>query len=248
MAGNLEFGIVQSDRQYQAWKGLAEWQEEGKQKALRSVFSIHTESITLVASKTSGITTLLDLKGKHINIGNPGSGQRQNAIDILRAISLNYQKDIQAEGFKAAELPRLLQDGRIDAFFYTVGHPSGAIKEATSGSLKVRFVPIVAYGIDEWVKTVPYYAKSQIPIVYYPEVMNKQDVPTLGMKATFVTSIKVPVPIVYAIVKEVFKNLDKFKRLHPAYSLLTKESMLEGLTAPIHPGALKYYRETGLKP
>lgn len=247
ISGNLEFGIVQSDRQYQAWKGLAEWEKQGRQKALRSVFSIHTESITLLASEKSGIQTLTELHGKRINIGNPGSGQRQNAIDILKAVGLDYRKDIKLEEFKAAEAPALLQSKRIDAFFYTVGHPSGAIKEATSGISKVRFIPISGDGINNWIKKVSYYAKSYIPIRYYPEVINKEDTPTVGMKATFVTSIKVPVSVVYAIVKEVFDNLEEFKRLHPAYSLLTKESMLEGLTAPLHPGALKYYLEVGLK-
>ena len=248
MQDQLEFGIVQSDRQYQAWKGLAEWQPQGRQKRLRSVFSIHSESIILLATEKSGIKKISDLKGKRVNIGSQGSGQRQNAIDILKAVGLDYQKDIQAEAFKAADAPSLLQNDRLDAFFYTVGHPSGAIKEATSGTSKVRFIPITGPDIKKWVETVPYYAQTQIPMQYYPSAVNQQDVPTIGMKATLVTSIKVPVSVVYAVVKEVFDNLDQFKKLHPAYALLTRKSMLEGLTAPLHPGALKYYKKSGIKP
>ncbi len=246
MNGDLEFGIVQSDRQYQAWHGLAEWKDKGPQKDLRSVFSIHPESVTLVAAVDSGIRTIKDLKGKKVNIGNPGSGQRQNAIDALTAVGIDYKKDLQAENVKASEAPGLLQDGRIDAFFYTVGHPSGAIKEATSGARKVRFVSITGPEIDKMLAKFPYYAKSVIPVEMYPGAQNDKDVPTFGVKATLVTSAKVPDEVVYAITKEVFDNFDDFKKLHPAYSTLTKESMLEGLTAPIHPGAMKYYKEAGL--
>jgi len=246
LSGDLDFGICQSDRQYQAINGLAEWKSKGPQKELRSVFSIHPESVTLVAADDAGIKTLADLKGKYVNIGNPGSGQRQNSIDALAAAGLNYETDIKAESVKAAEAPGLLQDGRIDAFFYTVGHPSGAIKEATAGARKVHFVPIAGPGIDKMIKEKPYYAKSFIPVKLYPTATNKEDVPTFGVKATLVTSAKEPDVVVYDITKEVFDNFKKFKKLHPAYEVLTKESMLEGLSAPMHPGAIKYFKEVGL--
>jgi len=246
LAGDLEFGIAQSDRQYQAINGLAEWKDKGPQKDLRAIFSIHPESITLVAAEDAGIKSIKDLKGKRVNIGNPGSGQRQNSIDALEAFGISWEKDLQAEQVKAAEAPGLLQDGRIDAFFYTVGHPSGAIKEATAGRRKVRIVPIEGPELDGLLKKYPYYARAVVPIKFYPGATNKEDVPTFGVKATFVTSAKVPENVVYAIVKEVFDNLEEFKKLHPAYSVLTKENMLEGLSAPFHPGALKYYKEVGL--
>ena len=246
LSGDLDFGVCQSDRQYQAVHGLAEWKDKGPQKDLRAVFSIHPESVTLVAADDAGINTVTDLKGKRVNIGNPGSGQRQNSIDALTAAGLDYEKDLEAESVKAAEAPGLLQDGRIDAFFYTVGHPSGAIKEATAGARKVHFVPITGPGIDKMIKDKPYYAKSFIPVKLYPTATNTADVPTFGVKATFVTSAKEPDAVVYAITKEVFDNFDKFKKLHPAYAVLTKESMLEGLSAPMHPGAVKYFKEAGL--
>ena len=220
MSGDLEFGVVQSDRQYQAIKGLAEW-EGNPQKDLRAVFSIHPESVTLVATVDSGIMDIKDLKGKRVNIGNPGSGQRQNSIDALEANGLNWETDINAEQVKAAEAPGLLQDGRLDAFFYTVGHPSGAFKEATAGATKVRFVSIS--NVDSLLQKYPYYAKSFVPVDQYPGAQNDKDVPTFGVKATFVTSAKVPSKVVYAITKEVFDNFDDFKKLHPAYAVLTKE-------------------------
>jgi len=245
LAGDLEFGIVQSDRQFQAMKGLAEWKDRGAQASLRAVFSIHPEAVTLVAADDAGIKTIQDLRGKRVNIGNPGSGQRQNAIDALSSVGIDYEKDLQAEHVKASEAPGLLQDDRIDAFFYTVGHPSGAIKEATAGVRKVHFVPVV--GVEALLEKFPYYAKAKIAISNYPSATNEEDVPTFGVKATLMTSTAVPDEVVYAITKEVFENLEAFKKLHPAYEHITKESMLEGLSAPIHPGAMRYYEEAGLK-
>ncbi|MBW1984222.1 MAG: TAXI family TRAP transporter solute-binding subunit [Deltaproteobacteria bacterium] len=245
MSGDLQFGIVQSDRQFQAINGLAEWEDKGKQDDLRAVFSIHPESVTLVAAVDSGIKDIRDLKGKRVNIGNPGSGQRQNAIDALETVGLDYKTDLKAEGIKASESAGLLQDGRIDAFFYTVGHPSGSIKEATSGMRKVRFASIT--GIDKLLAKYPYYAKSFIPIDLYPGAENEKNVDSFGVKATFVTSARVSEDVVYAITKEVYENFEEFKTLHPAYKNLTKENMLEGLSAPIHSGAMKYYKEAGLK-
>lgn len=245
LKGDMEFGIAQSDRQYQAYHGLAEWTEAGPQKELRSIFSIHPEPITLVASEGSGIKTIFDLHGKRVNLGNPGSGQLQNSRDVLFAAGLSEQ-DLTAEYVKAVEAPGLLQDERLDGFFYTVGHPNGNIKEATSGRIKIFIVPITGEAIEEMLSEYPYYADAVIPHEFYPRALNEEDIMTIGVKATFVTSTKVSEEIVYAMTKVVFDNFDEFKTLHPAYKVLTRENMLKGLSAPVHRGALKYYRETGL--
>jgi len=246
LAGDLDFGVVQSDRQYQAVKGLAEWKDKGPQKDLRTMFSIYTETVDLIAAVDANINCLADLKGKRVNIGNIGSGYRQNAIDALEANGLNWEKDFHAESLKPAEVPRFLQNGRIDAAFYTVGHPSVYYMEATSGARKVKFVPIK--NIDSILAKYPYYTKSATLIKNYPGAANKEDaVPTFGVKATFVTSSKVSDSTAYAITKEVFDNFEVFTNLHPAYADLTKKEMLTDLSAPFHPGAMKYYKEAGLK-
>lgn len=243
MKGDMDFGITQSDRQYQAYNGLDEW--AGKpQKDLRAVFSLAPEAITLVVSEESGIKTLADIKGKVINIGNPGSGNRQNAIDILEAAGYNLEKDLKAEGAKAADAPKMLQDSRIDGFFYTVGHPNGAIKEATAGMRKARLIDIV--NMEKVLAKFPYYSMVTIPKSFYPEALNPNDTKTVGMLATFVTSSKTPDDVVYSLTKEVFENLDELKTLHPALAVLTKEGMLKGNSAPFHPGAIKYFKEAGL--
>ncbi len=244
--GDLVFGVVQSDRQFQAYNGEKEWSKYGKQTDLRSVFSVHPESITLIASEKSGIREIKDLKGKRVNLGNPGSGYLQNSRDVLTAMGLAEGRDLSAEYVKAVEAPGLLQDERIDAFFYTVGHPNANIKEATSGRIKVFIVPIIGPDIDKMLERYPYYAESIIAHSFYPYAKNTQDIATIGVKATFVTSKNVDEGIVYAITKEVFENFENFKSLHPAYEVLTKENMLKGLTAPIHKGALRYYREADL--
>ncbi len=248
LSGDLDFGIAQSDRQYQAWKGLAEWRESGPAENLRAVFSIHSETVVLMAASDAGIRTIMDLRGKRVNIGNPGSGQRQNAIDALEASGIEWRAELHVEGVKADAAPTLLQDGRIDAFFYTIGHPSGNLKEAVSGRRRVRFIPIQGAGIDSLLEAHPYYTRAKVPIKNYSRADNEEDIVTFGVKATLVTSSTTPDNVVYALTREVFENLKQFTRVHPAYEFLTREAMLEGLSAPIHPGAVRYYEEAGLRP
>ena len=247
MAGDMEFGIVQSDSQYQALNGLDEWKDKGPQKDLRSMFSLYTESITLLASVDSGARTIKNLKGKRVYIGEIGSGSRQNAIDALKAAGIDWKTDIKVIKIgKNTDAQSMLMRGELDAFFYTVGHPTTAIKFATVGAKKTLFIPIV--NIEALLSKNPYYVKSSIPVSLYPQIANDEDVKTFGVKATFVTSAKIPDNVVYAITKEVFENLGSLKYSHPTLNMLTKESMVtDGLTAPMHPGALQYYKEAGLK-
>ena len=245
MNGDLELGVVQSDLQYQALKGIGAW--EGRpQTKLRAVFSIHPEIVTIIAAVDSNINSIADFKGKTINIGAPGTGQWVNATDLIIAAGLDLNTDMQTEGIKPAESAKMLQDGRIDAFFYTVGHPNGSIKEAVAGARKVNFVPVDKKLVDKLVAEQPYYAAADIPVSPYAGVANSAPVPSFGVKATICSSADVPDEIIYQITKEVFENLEQLKKLHPALAVLTKKNMLTGLSAPIHPGALKYYREAGL--
>lgn len=245
ISGDLDFGIAQSDRGHQAWYGLADW-EGDPQTRLRSVFSLHPEIVTLVAAEDSGIKTLADLRGKRVNIGNPGSGHRGNALDALRTAGIDAETDLAAQSLKAADAPKMLQDGRIDAFFYTVGHPNGAINEATAGKRTVRFIPIT--GMGKLIQESPYYSIATIPMAKYPRAANTNDVASIGMVTTFLTSDRVAEEVVYALTKEVIGQIDEFRTLHPALESLTPAGMLVGLTAPIHPGAERCFRELGLLP
>ena len=245
--GQFDFGIVQSDRQFQAVNGIADWKEKGPQNMLRSVFSIYPESCSLVATVNSGINSIFDLKGKNVNLGNHGSGHLGNAMDLLKSIGLDPEADLNAFYIDPVSAPGLLHDGALDAFFYTVGHPSRALKEATSGQRKVKFIPIDHPGMTDFFAAMPQYSEMVVPKRFYPGAKNRKDVKTFGVCATLVTSVMVEEEVVYAITKSLFENLNAFKELHPAYKTVTREGMLKCLTAPLHKGALKYFKETGLK-
>ena len=245
MNGDIEMGVVQSDIQWQAFNGKGEW--DGKpQTKLRAMFSIHPEAVTILSAAEKNIKSVADMKGKIVNIGAPGTGQRVNALDLFQTAGINAEKEITTEGLKPAEAAGMLQDGRIDAYFYTVGHPNGSIKEAVAGARKVAFVPVSDELVKKLVAAQPYYAPALIPVGQYPGVVNKEDVPTFGVKATICTSADVPDDVVYAVTKEVFENVDELRKLHPALDVLTKENMLQGLSATLHPGAAKYFKEAGL--
>lgn len=249
MAGYLEFGLVQSDRQYEAFSGLAEWEKTGPQKELRAVFSLHQEALTLVTAQDTGITGLMGLKGKRVSSGNPGASPHQIVKDVLGAVGLELEKDIINLKVMASNAPTLLQDRHIDAFFFTVGHPSETIRKALSIDRRARILSISGPAIDQLIAEQPKYVKAMIPVGrLYPQAAGQEDVVTLGVTATLCTSIRVPEQVVYALTREVFENFELFRRQHPAFYSLTRENMLMGLSAPLHPGAVKYFKESGLMP
>lgn len=243
-AGQLDMGVAQSDWQYHAYNGTSKFKEKGAFKDLRAVFSVHAEPFTVVARKDSGITKLEDLKGKRVNIGNPGSGQRGTMEVLMNALGWKKSDFALTSELKAAEQSKALCDNKIDAMVYTVGHPSGSIKEATTSCDSV-LVTIQGSAVDKLVNDNGYYRSATIPGGMYKG--SDADTNTFGVGATFVTSAKVPEKVVYTVVKAVFENFDTFKRLHPAFSGLKKEEMVkDSLSAPLHPGAAKYYKEAGL--
>ncbi|HHH39078.1 MAG TPA: TAXI family TRAP transporter solute-binding subunit [Sedimenticola sp.] len=243
-AGELDMGVAQSDWQYHAYHGTSKFKDAGPNKDLRSVFSVHAEPFTVVARADSGIKTFADLKGKRVNIGNPGSGQRGTMEVLMDAMGWKKSDFALASELKAAEQSKALCDNKIDAMVYTVGHPSGSIKEATT-SCDTVLVPVTGPAVDKLVAEYPYYSKAVIPGGMYRG--NPNDVETFGVRATFVTSAKVPEKTVYVVTKSVFDNFDTFRKLHPAFAHLKKEEMIKaGLSAPLHKGAVKYYKEAGL--
>ena len=241
--GDLEFGVVQSDVQYNAYNGEANFADTGKHEDLRAVFSLHPEPLTVVARKDASVAVFDDLKGKRVNIGNPGSGQRA-LMDLLIAAKGWTNSDFAlAAELAPAEQSSQLCDNNIDAFAYTVGHPAGAIEEATTTCDSV-IVPVEGEAVDKLVADHPYYFKATIPGGMYRGT--DSDVNTFGVGATFVTSAKVSDEAVYTVVKAIFDNFDDFKKLHPALANLQPESMVnQGNSAPLHPGAEKYYKEKG---
>jgi uncharacterized protein len=244
-AGELDMGVVQSDVQYKALKGEGEeFASQGPFDGLRAVFSVHAEPFTVVARADSGIETFDDLKGKRVNVGNPGSGQRSTMEVLMDAKGWTMDDFALASELKSAEQAQALCDNKIDAMVFTVGHPSGSIQEATT-TCDTKLIPVSGPEVDQLVEQNPYYAKAVIPGGMYAGT--DQDVETFGVKATFVSSADVPEEVVYELTKAVFENFEDFKKLHPAFANLEKEDMVtEALSAPLHAGAEKYYKEAGM--
>ena len=242
--GELEFGVAQSDWQHHAYHGTSKFSDAGKFEGLRAVFSVHPEPFTVVARADAGIKTFDDLKGKRVNIGNPGSGQRGTMEVLLEAKGWTTDDFALATELKAAEQSAALCDNQIDAMVYTVGHPSGSIQEATTACDSV-LVTVSGDAVAGLVDDNPFYRTATIPGKMYRG--NDADTETFGVGATFVTSDKVSDEAVYTVVKSVMENIADFRKLHPAFANLEPKDMATaGLSAPLHPGAAKYYKEAGL--
>lgn len=241
-SGELDMGVAQSDVQYQAYNGTGNFEGDAYPD-LRAVFRVHGEPLTLLARADSGIENLDDLKGKRVNIGNPGSGQRNTMQVVMDAKGWTEDTFSLASQLGAAEQASALGDNNIDAMVYVVGHPNGSIQEATT-TVDARLIPLKDDDVEGIVAEYPYYSASMIPGGLYKG--NDENVETFGVAATFVTTAKADDEVVYQTVKAVFDNFDRFKRLHPAFENLVAEEMAtQGLSAPLHNGAARYYREQG---
>ncbi|MGF1551752.1 MAG: TAXI family TRAP transporter solute-binding subunit [Paracoccaceae bacterium] len=241
-SGDMDMGVAQSDWQYHAYNGSSKF--EGDQfEGLRALFSVHPEPYNVVARAGTEIEAFEDLEGKIFNMGNPGSGQHATTEVVLEAMGWTQDDFAQLTQLKASEQAAALCDNKIDAFAYVVGHPNGSIEEAMT-ACDTHLVSVQNEQIDKLVNDAPYYAYATIPAgTYGPQ---EEDVTVFGVRATFVTSAEVPEEVVYTIVSTVFDNFDRFKSLHPAFANLNPEEMVSaGLSAPIHPGAMRYYKEKG---
>jgi TRAP transporter TAXI family solute receptor len=242
-AGELDMGVAQSDWQYNAYKGLKVFKDAGPFTELRAIFSIHPEPFTVVARKEANIKQFSDFKGKRFNVGNPGSGTRASMEELLSAMGWTLADFSLASELKADEQGAALCDNKIDGFFYGVGHPSAAIQDPTT-TCGAKLVPLTGPAVDKLVKEYPYYAYVTIPGGLYNN--NPEPTQTYGVLATLVSSTKTSDEAVYEVVKAVFDNFDEFKKLHPAFATLEPKKMIkDGLSAPLHPGAVKYYKEKG---
>ena len=241
-AGELEFGVAQSDWQYHAYNGTSKFADKGKFGKLRAVFSVHPEPVTVIARADAGVNQLSDVKGKRLNIGNPGSGTRGTWEVIEEALGWKRSDLKLAAEMKSAETGQAVCDGKIDAYFWLVGHPSALTQESLA-TCDAKLVHVKGSAIDKLVKDNSFYRKAMIPAGMYN---NKEDIQTFGVGATFVSSADVPDKVVYTVVKAVFENFADFKKLHPAFANLKETEMIsDSLSAPLHPGAVKYYKERG---
>jgi len=240
--GELDFGVAQSDWQFHAYNGSSTYKDKPFKK-LRAVFSIHPEPLHIIVGGSSGIQGWDGLKGKRVNIGNAGSGQRGTMEFLME--TAGWKKDVfqLATELTSTEQSKALCDGKIDAFIYTVGVPNAGVSVATDGcgARIVNFDSDLAKGL---VGKYPYYAWAKIPKGTYKTVT--EDITTFGVMATFVSSADVAEQTVYEVTRAVMENIEDFRKLHPAFRDLDPKKMIsDGLSAPLHPGAAKYYKEKG---
>ncbi len=242
--GEMDFGVAQSDWQHHAYHGTDRFEEQGADTELRAVFSLHSEPFTVVVRPDSGIETFEDIVGKRVNVGNPGSGQRGTAERLMAEYGWNMADFALASELPSREQGQALCDNRIDVVLFTVGHPSAAIQEpiATCGA---EIISVSGPVVDKLVDETPYYFRATLPAGMYPG--QDEDVQTFGVGATLVTSTRTSDNAVYHLTRAVFENFDTFKGMHPAFAVLEPERMIsQGLSAPMHEGALRYYREAGM--
>jgi len=242
--GEFQFGVAQSDWQFHAVNGSSKW--EGKQfKGLRAVFSVHNEPFQIWARKKAKVKDFKGLKGKVVNIGNPGSGQRGTMEELMKAMGVDNGYFKSVTELTSSEQVKALCDGKIDAFGYSVGFPNGAMEQAATCGAKALPINLTGGPVQGLIDGADYYASATIPAGTYTG--QKKDVTTFGVKATVVTSNAVEADLVYLVVKAVFENFDDFRKQHPAFAPLKKEDMIaDGLSAPLHEGAKRYYKEVGL--
>ena len=241
----LDMGVAQSDWQYHAYHGTGKkaFIDAGPFKELRAVFSLHGEGVSVVARKDANINHINDLVGKRVNVGNPGSGSEASWNVLWSAMGKTNDDLKLAAQMKSAETPSALCDNKIDAFFWLVGHPAALNKEATT-TCDAKLVEVSGPAVDKLVGENSFYRYDTIPGGMYRG--NPDDIKTFGVAATFVTSTSVPENVIYEVVKAVFENFGDFKKLHPAFANLDEKQMIsDALSAPLHDGAVKYYKERG---
>lgn len=241
--GELDFGVVQSDVQSAAIEGVRAFADDEPYGDLRAVFSVHPEPMHVMVRADAGISSVMDMKGKRVNIGNPGSGTRVLADTLMAAAGVSPDDFALAAELKSSEQSAALCDGKLDAAIWAAGLPNGSSMEATS-TCDIQILDLTTSGTDKVLAENKAYAAATIPGGLYPG--NDADIASWGPKATFVTDASTPDEVVYVLVKAVFENFEDFKKLHPAFGRLTEEEMIkDGLSAPLHPGAVKYYTERG---
>lgn len=241
--GELDFGVVQSDVQSAALEGVRAFEGDEPYGDLRAVFSVHSEPMHVMVRGDAGIDSVMAMKGKRVNIGNPGSGTSVLAGVLMENAGVTPADFALAAELKSSEQAAALCDGKIDAAIWAAGLPNGSTMEATS-TCDVKILDLSTSGTDKVLMSNAAYAAATIPGGLYPG--NDADIASWGPKATFVADAKTSDEVVYVLVKSVFENFDDFKKLHPAFGTLTQEGMIkDGLSAPLHPGAAKYYKEQG---
>jgi TRAP transporter TAXI family solute receptor len=247
LEGTWAFGLAQADMLFKVQEGLGPWQGT-PHKNLRAVAALYTEAVLFVTRKDREIRTLADLRGKTLNIGAPGSSDHENALVILDAAGLEPQTDLTLREEETVDASDLLEEGDIDAYIYTVGHPNMSIREAVVGGRKIRLVPVDPPLVEEFTRKRVFLTKTRVNTAYYPGLETQEDIYTLGLKAILFTKAETPDATVKAVVSELIDNFDRFRRQHPAFAEVALDELGRNTVVPLHQGAEAVFRLYGRVP
>lgn len=244
MAGTLDVGISEAGQLDNGYYGRGGFGQPAPE--LRTLVGLFPEYISILARRDSGIRSVSDLKHKRFNRGKAGSSQRVTLDILMQARGWQDSDFAVMEELAPAEQAKALCENRIDATLYVVGQPSGVIKEALRDCDSV-LIGLEQRDIDALIAYSPHYQALTLPGSLYSEA--QQDVRTAGVNATLFTRADLPEDAAYAIVHSLFEQFDQFRQLHPAFAPLNAAPMAQiPLAAPMHPGALRYFREKGWLP
>jgi len=243
--GELDLAMVQSDWQSMAFGGAGSFKAVGAFEELRALFSVHSEAFNVLVRRDSKLRQFADLKGKRINAGAAGSGQRAMFEDVMAAHGMTPKDFAQVSDLRFTEQAKALCDRKIDAAVVVLAHPNGAIRDMAE-TCELALVEIAGAPLERLLADRAYYAPLVLSGGLYAR-LPAEDTRSFGLKATLVASARLGDEVVYQIVRAVFDNFDEFRAAHPAFAPLDPRAMAgEGNSAPLHPGAERYFREKDL--
>jgi TRAP transporter TAXI family solute receptor len=242
--GTLESGFSQADVATWAQTGTGIWADRDAVENLRAIANLYPETIHLVAAADSGITSVADLAGKTVSLDEPGSGTLVDAQIILGAYGLS-EEDVDAQYLKPDQAAERMRDGAMDAFFFVGGFPAGAIAELASQD-DIILIPISGEEATSITGEYTFFAENTVPGGTYEGV--DDDVTTLSVGAQWITSADQPEELIYEVTKAMWNDSTRtlLDAGHAKGREITAETALAGLGIPLHPGAERFYRESGL--
>lgn len=236
---DAQIAIIQNDVMSYAYNASDMFSGQSPMQSFSAIASVYPESIQIIANKS--ITSVEDLRGKRISVGDAGSGTEFNAKQILEAYGIDIEKDIVKNNQSFADSCDSLKNGTLDAAFLTAGHPTVAVTELAS-NYDFNILNIDEAHADQLISKYSFYTKVNIPKDSY-SVLNS-DVHTVAVMATFIASNNLDDNSVYAFTKGLFEEKANFN--HQKAELIDVNTAISGIPIPFHPGAEKYYREIGV--
>jgi len=240
-AGEVDMAIVQNDVMDYAYNGTDLFLSDGAVTSFSAMAAVYAEVVQIVANPSSGITSIADLKGKNVSVGDAGSGVEFNAKQILEAYGITFD-DINKQNLSFSASADAYKDSKIDAFFATAGAPTTAIMDLVT-SQDILILGIEDDKAEELMSSYPFYTVYDIPGGTYTGV--DEDIKTLAVKATFIVSNDLDEDTVYNMTKALFDNKDAIESAHAKGKELDLAYAVEGISIPFHSGAEKYFREVG---